>query len=223
MEMVKEDKDLGKELYTKLTKEADKLETEYGKKANVLQRAYEAAVSELGYADRELVDETKAKKVAMLMFSDKYLGDAKFNPLLNAPLYSGFGKKGDVEKQRDFEHMLGMNLNSFVGKGGIIDHHDGLKRVSMASAVERQYQAQMMQQLTSLSWQKLYDPKKSLGDRVASYMGVLHQDPILSGTGAKTDPTKFDSVDDVARALTMSTMGSMNRDTLQHKYGAQFN
>jgi hypothetical protein len=216
-------KDPSTELYSKLTKEADRLEAENGKKANVIQKAYAAAVSELGYSDKQLMDEGKAKKVAKLMFSDRYLGNAQFNPLLKETPYAGFAQKTDVDKQRDFEHMLGMNMHSFVATGGVIDRHGGLRRGSITEAVERHYNSDVAQRLNALAWQQLYNPEASLGDRIASYAGVLHQDPILAASRAKVSPSKFDSVDDITQALTTSAMGRSSREMMQHKYGAQFN
>ena len=221
--MGKEKENPSKDTYSKLIKEADRLEAENGKKANVVQKAYEAAVAELGYSDKEMMDEGKAKKVVRLMFSDKYLGDAKFNPLLREKQYAGFDQKSYVDKQRDFENMLGLNLQAFVATGGIIDRNSGLKRGSITEAVERHYSNDVAQRLNALAWQQLYNPDVSIGDKVNGYLGVLNQDPILSGSGSKVSPNKFDSIDEAAQAVTTSAMGRFSRESMQHKYGAQFN
>ncbi|MBU2561801.1 MAG: hypothetical protein KKD17_05885 [Nanoarchaeota archaeon] len=207
------------ELYSTGIKEAGKLDTQNGRKANVIQKAYEAAVSELGYSDKELMDPSKAKKVAKLMFSGKYLGNAGFNPLIG----KDFAKMGEVEQQREYEHSLGMNLDAFVRNGGVIDRYGGLKRGSITDAVERHFTAQSAQQLSALAWQKAYDPGKPLSENMANYARVLSQDPILAHTGAKLDPGKFDSVDDIAQALTTSWSGRSSREGYQYRHGVDFN
>jgi hypothetical protein len=221
--MGKEEKDPSKDVYSKLTKEADRLEADNSKRASAVQKAYEAAVSELGYSDKELMDEGKAKKVARLMFSSKYLGNAQFNPLLKEPQYKGFAEMSYTDQQRAYDTMLGMNLQSFVATGGIIDRNSGLRRGSITDAIERHYSADTAQRLNALAWQQLYNPDASIGDKLNSYTGVLNQDPILSGSGAKVGNNKFDSIDEAAQAVTTSAMGRASRELMQHKYGAQFN
>lgn len=206
--------------YAQGIKEASRLDTESGKKANVLQKAYEAAVAESGYSDKEMMDTSKAKTVAKLMFGDKYLGNAKFNPLLKD---EQFGKKSYIEQQQQFEHMLGINLDNFVRSGGIIERYGGLRRTTLAEAVERQYSSDTAQKLMSFVWNQTYDPKKSLGENVEAYVKVLQEDPILAHTGAKINPAKFDSIDEVAQAAANSMLGRSNRELFQYKYGAEFN
>jgi hypothetical protein len=210
-------------LYKSGVKEAGKLDAEYGKKANIVQKAYEAAVAELGLSDKELLDQGKAKKVAKLMFSNKYLGNSQFNPLMKDSMYKGFSEKSSTEQQQLYEHMLGMNLDSFVRTNGIIDSHGGLQRTTIATAVERNYSGMEARQLMAMTWQKVYDPEKGLGENMKSYVAALQQDPILAGTGAKVDAGKFESVDDVAQALATSFMGRSTREGYQYKHGANFN
>ncbi|MBN1544328.1 hypothetical protein JW898_02595 [Candidatus Woesearchaeota archaeon] len=208
-----------KDIYSDGIKEAGKLDTQSGRKANMIQRAYEAAVSDLGYSDKELMDPSKAKKVAKLMFSDRYLGNAGFNPLVG----KDFTKLDAIEQQREYEHSLGMNLDSFVRNGGVIDRYGGLRRGSITDAVERHFTAQTAQHLAGLAWQKAYDPDRSLSENMASYARVLSEDPILAHTGAKLDPGKFDSVDDIAQALTTSWAGRSSREGYQYKHCVDFN
>ena len=189
----------------------------------MVHKAYEAAVAELGLSDKELMDAGNAKKVAKLMFSNKYLGDAKFNPLLKGEMYKDFDNKGDIEQGRLYDHMLGMNLDNFVRNDGIIDAHSGLRRGSITEAVERHYNAQTARQLMALAWQKAYDPEKGLQENMANYVRVLQEDPILSGSGAKINAGKFDSIDDAAQVLATSLMGRSSREMYQHRYGAKFN
>jgi hypothetical protein len=204
------------------TEMADKLETENGAKANIVQKAYEAAVEELGYSNKELMDSGKAKIVAKLMFSDKYLGNAEFNPLLKDKMYSGFDDKEHADKQRLFQHMLGMNIDNFVGTGGIIDKYGGLQRLALTQTVERQYDNQTAQQLTSMAWNNVYDPKKSLTENMDAYANEIQKDPILAHTGAKLDPGKFDSVDDIANALATSLVGQSNKEGFKYRHGVDF-
>lgn len=209
--------------YSDAIKEAGELEKMHGRKANVIQQAYEAAVAELGYADRELVDPSKAKKVAKLMFSDKYLGNESFNPLLKEnKSCEGFSEKGDVEKQRLYEHVLGMNLQSFVGNGGMIDRYGGLKRGTITEAVAMQFNSQAAQQLAALAWQSVYDPDNTVQENLANYAQALQEDPILAHTGKRIDAGRFESIDDAAQALTTSIMGRATREGFQYRYGVDF-
>ena len=209
--------------YATAQKEAGRLDQEYSGKTNVILKAYEAAVEELGYSDKELMDTSKSKKVARLMFSDKYLGNEKFNPLLQGEAYKGFGKKGEVEKQNAYESLFGMNLNSFASNGGIIDRYGGLRRGSMIDSVERQFNNKQTQQLMALAWQKVYDPDKSLGENMKNYAAVLGEDPILAHTGAKLDSGRFESVDDIAQALATSLLGRSTKEGFQYRNGVKFN
>ncbi len=214
--------DPAKGVYDSGVKAAAKLDKEYGKQANMIHKAYEAAVAELGYSDKEMVDKSKSKKVAKLMFSDKYLGNAKFNPLLQeSSLYQDFEKKDDIEKGRLYEHMLGMNVDTVIRS--MIDQYGGMKRGSITAAVDRHYGNKTGQQLMSLAWQKAYDPDKSLEENMKSYVKILSQDPILSGTGANVDAGKFNSIDEAADALATSFRGQSTREGYQYEHGAQFN
>jgi hypothetical protein len=215
----------GKErkLYATGAKEAARLDKDHGAQAAVIHKAYEAAVAELGLSDKELMDAGNARKVAKLMFSSKYLGNAKFNPLLKGELYKDFDKQGEIEQGRLYDHMLGVNLDTFVRSGGIIDTHSGLRRGSLTEAVERHYNGQTVRQLMALAWQKAYDPEKGLQENMASYVKALQDDPILSGSGAKIDAGKFDSIDDAAQVLATSLMGRSSREMYQNRYGAKFN
>ncbi|MBW2964252.1 hypothetical protein KY363_02225 [Candidatus Woesearchaeota archaeon] len=217
---MKEEKPEAK-LYKTGLKEVSGLEKGYAPKANMIQKAYEAAVAELGYSDKELLDRGKARMVAKVMFSDKYLGNEKFNPLLKG--YKGFAEKSDLEKQRDYKQMLDMNLDTFVSNGGLIDGYGGLKRAAMASAVERHYDSHIAQQMTSWAWMKAYDPQKSLAQNIESYANIIRQDPILAQTGAKLDAGKFQSLEDAAQTLATSLTGNLSRDTLQYRHGVDFN
>lgn len=213
------DKKPEEKFYATATKEAAKLDAKNGQKANVLQKAYEAAVSELGYSDKQLMESGKAKNVAKLMFSDKYLGSAEFNPLLKD---KEFGEKSEIQKQQSYENMLGMNLDSFVRTGGVVDRYGGLRRGSVAEAVDRHLQSQSSQQVSALLWQQNYDPNKSLADNMESYANVLRQDPILAHTGAKLDSGKFESIDDAAQAVATSVMGKSSREGYQYRHGVDF-
>ncbi|MFC1741624.1 hypothetical protein ACFL3V_03760 [Nanoarchaeota archaeon] len=210
-------------LYSKGMKEAGKLDSEYGEKARTVFKAYEAAVSERGYSDKELMNPGKSKEVAKLMFSNKYLGNAKFNPLLKQGMYKDFDKKGDIEQQKLYQHMLGMNLDNFVSSGGVIDRYGGMQRLGVTQAVERQYDSQSTQQIMNWAWQKAYDPKKSLGENMDAYAKILQEDPILAGTGAKLDTGKFQSIEDIAQALTTSLKGRSSREGFQHTHDVEFN
>ncbi|MFH1064186.1 MAG: hypothetical protein V1729_03845 [Candidatus Woesearchaeota archaeon] len=214
--------DPARQVYDSGVKAAARLDKEYGRKANVIQKAYEAAVDELGYSDKELSDKSKAKKIAKLMFSDKYLGNAGFNPLLKeSSLYQDFEKKDDIEKGRLYEHMLGMNVDTLVR--GTIEQYGGLKRSGLVAAVDRHYNNKAAQQLMALAWQKAYDPDKSLEQNMKSYVDALSQDPIISGSGAKINPGKFESIDDAAHALTTAFRGQSTRDSYQYDHGVDFN
>jgi hypothetical protein len=211
-------------IYAEGIKEVTKLESENGKKLNVMHKAYEAAVAELGYSDKELMDNTKARKVVKLMFSDKYLGNEKFNPLLGeSELYKEFAKKGGVEQQRLYQHMLGTNLDSFVSSQGIIEQYGGLRRGAFGQAVERQQDRQVTQQMMSWAWTKAYDPDKPLEENIQSYMKILQQDPILAHTGTELDAGKFQSIDDIASTVTSSMKGQTSREGFQYQHGADFN
>jgi hypothetical protein len=212
-----------KRLYSTGTKEATRLEKDHSQQATMVHKAYEAAVAELGLSDKELMDAGNAKKVAKLMFSNKYLGDAKFNPLLKGEMYKDFDNKGEIEQGRLYDHMLNMNLDSFVRNGGFIDTHSGLRRGSLTEAVERHYNGQTVRQLMALAWQKAYDPEKGFAENMERYVGTLQEDPILSGTGAKVNAGKFDSIDDAAQMLATSLMGRSSREMYQNRYGAKFN
>lgn len=217
MASYKPPKELG--TYNTGIKEVTKLETEYDAKANTIQRAYEAAVQELGYSDRELQDQHKARKVAKVMFGDKYLGSSEFNPHIS----KDYAKMGDMEKQEELSNKLGMNLQSFVGPAGVIARYGSLKRLALTQAVDRQFDEKAGQQLATWAWQKAYDPDASLDQNMKNYAAVLQQDPILSGTGAKLDPMKFDSVDDLANALVTSMRGQSSRQGFQYGHGVEFN
>ncbi len=206
-------------IYSKGMREAGRLEGEYDKKANTVQKAYEAAVEELGYSDKELMDKNKAKEVAKLMFSDKYLGNAEFNPHISDK-YSGLE---DTDKDREMDHALGMNLSSFVGTNGIIDRKGGLKRGSVADALEGHYANRVAQQISSWTWTQVYDPKADLEQNMRNYADALNKDPILSGTGNSVDPMRFESVDDIAQTLTGSMMGHTSRSAYQYRHGVDFN
>lgn len=208
-------------LYSTGSKEASRLEKDYASKANIVQMAYEAAVTELGYSDKELMDHSKAKSVAKLMFSDKYLGNEQFNPLLKD--HKGFAQKSDMEKQRDYKQMLELNLDTFVTNGGLIDRYGGLRRASVATGVERHYDNQVAQQITSWAWMKAYDPQKSLADNVENYAKIIRHDPILAHTGAKLDSGKFHSLEEAAQTLATSLIGQTNRDMFQYRHGVDFN
>ena len=205
--------------YATGTKEAGRLDKEYGQKANVIQKAYEAAVTELGYSDKELMNKGNAKSVAKLMFSGKYLGDAKFNPMIG----KGFEGMNDIDKQREYEHKLGVNLDSFVSRGGIISRYGGLKRSAIAGAVEEEFGQKTTQQLMSLAWEKVYDPGKSLTDNMNAYASELQKDPILNHTGAKINSGKFESIDEIAQTLASSMSGQTNRQSFHYKHGVDFN
>ncbi len=200
-------------------KEATRLEGEYDQKANTIQRAYEAAVSELGYSDRELQDPTKSRKVAKAMFSEKYLGSSEFNPHISKE----YAKMGEVDQQEELSNKLGMNLQNFVGPQGIIARYGSLKRGIVTQSVERQFDDKAASQITSWAWMKAYDPDASLEQNMKNYAALVQQDPILSGTGAKLDPGKFDSVDDLAQALVTSLRGNSSRQGFQYGHGVQFN
>jgi hypothetical protein len=203
-------------------KESGRLEKQQQSKSSVLHKAYEAAVAELGYSDKELIDPSKGKKVAKLMFSGKYLGNASFNPLLKDGMYKSFGEKSEGDKQRLYQHMLGMDLNTFVRDDGIASKH-GMKRGAITGVIENYLSSQTAHQLTTDLWMKTYDPDKSLSDNIANYVNVLQEDPILAYKDTKVNAGKFESIDDVAQAVTTSLLGQSNRDTYQHRYGAKFN
>jgi len=211
-----------KSFYDTASKKAGELEKENGPKANLIQKAYEAAVAELGYSNKELMDSGNAKMVAKLMFSDKYLGNKEFNPLLKGKLYEGFDKKDHSDKQRLYQHMLGMNLDSFAATGGIIDKYGGLQRLAVTQAVERQYDSQTANQLMSMAWNNVYDPQKSLTENMQAYANELQNDPILAHKGAKLNPGKFDSVDDIANALATSLVGHSTKENFQYRHGVDF-
>ncbi|MBW2971531.1 hypothetical protein KY359_00715 [Candidatus Woesearchaeota archaeon] len=205
--------------YQKGVSEAARLEGDYDRKANIVQKAYEAAVEELGYSDKELLDKNKAKEVAKLMFSDKYLGNAGFNKHIG----SDYAKLGETDKDRTLEHSLGISLNTFVGTNGIIDRKGGLKRGMMADALENHYANKAAQQINMWAWKQAYDPKASLDQNMQNYATLLNQDPILSGSGKTINPMKFESVDDIANTLTGSMMGHTNRTAYQYRHGVDFN
>lgn len=217
MASYKPPKELG--IYNTGIKEATKLEAEYDAKANTIQKAYEAAVQDMGYSDREMQDPTKARKVAKAMFSDKYLGNTEFNPHLS----KGHAELGDMEKSLDMKERLGMNLQDFVGRAGLIARYGSLQRTTVAQAVSRHLDDKVAEGTAEWIWDKAYDPDASLADNMKNYAELLKQDPILSGTGAKLDPGKFDSVDDMANALATSLRGNSSRQGFQYGHGVDFN
>ncbi len=206
-------------LYKTGMSEYSRLDKENGTKANIVQKAYEAAIADLGYSDKELMDSGKSKIVAKLMFSDKYLGNKQFNPLIS----DDFAEQNDIDKQRTLQNTLDLNLDTFVGNGGLIDRYGGLKRSNITAAVERHYDSQTAQKITSWAWMKAYDPKKSLSENVESYSQMIRQDPILAHTGAKLDSGKFQSIDEAANALATSLSGQSSKEVYQHKHGVDFN
>ena len=206
--------------YSSGTKEAAKLEKEGSKKTAVLQKAYEAAVADLGFSDKELMDAGKAKQVAKLMFGTKYLGNAKFNPLLKD---KKFGEKSYIDQQRAYQQMFDVNLDNFAGDKGIIERYGGLRRAMMTEAVQRQADGLDRQRLMSFAWNQVYDPGKSLQENMEAYVEVIQEDPILAHTGAKIDGGKFASIDEAADVIASSMMGKTNRETFQYKHGADFN
>lgn len=203
-------------------KESGRLEKQQQSKSSVLHKAYEAAVAELGYSDKELIDPAKGKKVAKLMFGSKYLGNSTFNPLLNDSMYKGFSEKSEGDKQRLYQHMLGMDINTFIRDDGIASKH-GMRRGTITGVIDNYLNSQTAHQLTTELWMKTYDPDKSLSENIAKYAKVLQEDPILAYKKTEVDTGKFESIDDVAQAVTTSLLGQSNRDTYQHRYGAQFN
>jgi len=142
--------------------------------------------------------------------------------LLNDGMYKGFGEKSEGDKQQLYQHMLGMDLNSFVGSDGVASKH-GMSRGTVTGVINNYLNHQTERKLTAELWTKTYDPDKSLSDNISNYARVLQQDPILAHTNTNVNAGKFESIDDVAQAVTTSLLGQSNRDTYQHKYGAKFN
>jgi len=205
--------------YSNGQKEVSVLDTQYGEQANVLQTAYEAAVKKLGYSDKELQSDRKAKHVAKEMFSDEILGSKEFNPLLDGDLKG----KSDVEKQQAYDNMFSLDLNSFVGSQGIIERNGGLQRTIMANAVDRHYNAKTAGQITAWAWQQAYDPEKSYGENMEAYGELLNQDYALQGGNASVDVGKFNGIDDIAQALATSLMGRQTVENFKNRNEVEFN
>jgi hypothetical protein len=202
--------------YKSCVKGAERLRADNERKASILYRAYEAAVAELGYTDTELLDKGKSMKVAQLMFSDKYLGNTDYNPLLKNELHKDFAKKDHLDKETVFEHMFGLtlaNMNNIARQGG-------LRRGALMENVEHHYRQDEHKRIDALAHTLVYDTNKSYADNMARYANVLTQDPMIKG--AKMD-TKNMSLEEMAGALTSSARGGITREQYQHRYGVQFN
>jgi len=185
-----------------------------GDKETVLHIAYNAAVAELGYTDKDLMDKNKSRQVAKLMFSDKYLGNAEFNPLLG----DSYASMDSPEQQRELKTKLGMNLHSFVGGQGVIDRYGNLRRGVLGDAVDKQLRGDTMQQVEAFLWEKTYDPEKSMQENIEAYAAVVGQDPHLKDN--EWDKSKLESLDDAASEVGNSWLGQNTREGLEYRLGA---
>ena len=200
----------------------DKLRSEHGEKASVLQKAYEAAVQELGYNNNDLNNKRKAQAVATLMFSDKYLADEGFNPLLKGnDMYKGFKNKDSVEQDILYEQMFEMTANSLAGKGSHIDRYGELTRSSFVDLVEKTQNGKLNQQMSSFIWNNVYDSGKSISDNISAYNNVLANDPILSQGRGKLD-LKDQDLDSMTQLLVTSMLGRSTQSNYANAHGIEF-
>lgn len=101
------------------------LDKKGSKSKRVLMSCFYAALDELGYSEDELAsDIQKATKLATALYSSKYLGNKKYNPLLtDNPFYANFDKGNLTDKLYMHKAALGLGfsdvLNYIRQRGGI--------------------------------------------------------------------------------------------------------
>ena len=105
------------EVYQKGLQVSNKAEQSATRQVKVLGKLYNAAVEELGLSERDLANNTEAqRRVALLMFSDKYAGNSAMNTLLGqSAMYSQFSAGlSDDEKQQMHLGALGLNYSTLM-------------------------------------------------------------------------------------------------------------
>lgn len=209
------------ETYQKGMAAHEKLSAEYDQKTTMLHKAYEAAVEELGYSHNDLASKRKSQDVARLMFSNKYLGNEEFNPLLKSnAAYKDFADKDTVEQTQMYEQLFGVTAQALTDKGGLLDRFGGgIQRGVFTNAIDRSNSSKLSQQMSSFIWNSVYDPGKKMADNIKAYNDVLVNDPILSQGRGNID-LKDQDLETMTDMLTTSLAGDSTRSSFTNQYGA---
>ncbi len=210
-------------LYQEGLKKAWSLDDKYSEKTQILFKAYLAAAQELGFKDKDLLDAEKGAQLARLMFSDKYLGNADFNPLLksDSTLKALFGTD-ELDAQRIYLAAFGVNAETLGGANGYAQQH-GLQQQTALSIFTDASERNKRKDLESFLWNIVFDPEAPWGDNLESYTKLLSNDPILSHYGRSVSPKKFFSLDDAAKTAVKSLQGKSTLDEFVHKWGVSLN
>jgi hypothetical protein len=184
-------------------------------RTRVLRNLYDEAVSQLGYTEKQLRNNTDAhKQMSRLMFSDELAGNPNLNPLLSSsPFYKGYSSASNVEKQFMHQQGLGANYQSFVDTvtrfGTGLD--DGSLNAILQQAVAEPYKRESVDTYAAIATEA-----PDLQTQKKQYAVLAGQDPLIDSV----NPNALDA-EELKRLVRESLFGDTRRSSLEDRVGVQ--
>lgn len=200
-----------KDIFSNAIKVKAEAEKEGQQRKQTFNSIYHAAVTELGYTDMQLRNNTDAmKEVAKLMFSDKYAGNSQYNTMLaESPFYKGFNEADNERKQELHRLALGIDYNTLLSQieAGELDRLDDEAAFSIASNVSRStVRNRVNSYINNQTPGDLFERKRILGE-------IASQDPLIQGVSDKLD------IGDLQNLVYGGVSGDYRRNDLESRVG----
>lgn len=172
-----------------------------------LMNCFYAALEELGYTEDEIANDTqKATRVAVKMYSSKYLGNKQYNKLLGSDtFYSNFEKASIEDKMYMHKAALGVGFSDVLG---YVRQRGGLDDNLMLHAINKGKNDRVEDGLSAYLENKV--------DGKDNYAKLCKMDHNIS----KLDTGQM-SYEDLASLAKKSIMGQTTHNGLEHMVGVE--